>query len=108
MIITSLDVCIPFSQRHPNETIRIIIRYDSGYLKDLFLKNKEICFTEDCLSELCRLTRGFHDNWEKPINPTSSIFYQVKSYRTPYQFDFNNNIIIEENSRRLKSHNYGI
>ena len=83
MIIDSLDIIISFSKRHPNETIRNIIRYDSGYLKDLFILNESICFSEQCLDEICRLTKGFRDNWETPKCQSLSIFYKLKSYGTP-------------------------
>ena len=46
-MILEIDDIIPFSKRHKNETIRQIVRYDSGYLKDLFLKDESICFSED-------------------------------------------------------------
>ena len=101
MIIDSLDIIIPFSKRHPNETIRNIIRYDSGYLKDLFIHNESICFSEDCLVEICRLTKGFRDNWETSKNPSVSIFDKLKSYGTPYPFDFNDPNILQINKERL-------
>lgn len=103
MIIDSIDISIPFSRRHANETIRNIIRYDSGYLKDLFLKDNRIVFSEECLSEIIRLTKGHKDNWEKPISPTSNVFNSQKSYATPYLYDFNDDKIEELNMLRLNN-----
>lgn len=65
-MITSLDIIIPFSRRHSDETIRQILRYDSGYLKDLFKKDDRLYFSDECFSEICILTKGHKDNWEKP------------------------------------------
>lgn len=58
-MIFEIDDIIPFINRkeHVNHTIRQIIRYDSGYLKDLFLKDNRVCFSEKCLAELLRLTK---------------------------------------------------
>ena len=100
-MINSIDEKISFSRRHPNETIREIIRYDSGYLKDLFLKNERIVFSPKCLSEIQRLTKGHKDNWEKPTKQTSSIFGQLKPYSSPYLYDFNNEDIVRINNLRL-------
>lgn len=101
MIITSIDVTIPFSRRHANETIRNIIRYDSGYLKDLFLKDERVVFSETCLLDIQRLTKGHKDNWENPVNATDSIFDSLKKYSSPYLFDFNDEKINEINAQRL-------
>lgn len=106
MIIDSLDISIPFSRRHPNETIRDIIRYDSGYLKDLFFKNDSITFSSQCLAEIQKLTAGHRDNWEKPKEQTISVFNQLKSYKTPYLYDFNNKEITTLNDDRLKKYEY--
>lgn len=102
MIIDSIDITIPFSRRHPNETIRNIIRYDSGYLKDLFFNDERVVFSQKCLTEIKRLTKGHQDNWEKPSAQTSNIFDSLKSYASPYLYDFNNDDIDEENQKRLK------
>lgn len=100
MVIDSQDIKIPFSKRNPDETIRDIIRYDSGYLKDLFLKNDGIVFTDTCFGELKRLTTGHKDNWEKPYVPSKSIFDNLKSYATLYLFDFNDEHIFKINKER--------
>lgn len=78
-MIYSIDEKIHVSQRHPNETIRQIIRYDSGYLKDLFLKDERVVFSDDCMTEICRLTTGHKDNWETPTIHTENIFNALKS-----------------------------
>ncbi len=100
MYIESIDIKIPFSKRHPNETIRQIIRYDSGYIKDLFLKNEEIIFSDSCFDELKRLTLGHMDNWVSPKQESTNIFSHLKSYATPYLFDFNNEHIFILNKER--------
>lgn len=100
-MIFEIDDIIPFVQRkeHVNHTIRQIIRYDSGYLKDLFLKDNRVCFSEKCLTELLQLTKGHFDNW---VNVgTSNIFNGIKSYKSPYLFDFNDESIIKTNKERL-------
>lgn len=100
-MITSLDIKISFSKRHHNETIREIIRYDSGYLKDLFLKDDRIVFSPECFFEIKRLTAGHKDNWEKPQIKTSCIFDTLKPYATPYLYDFNDVILDKINTERL-------
>ena len=100
-MINSIDERISFSHRHPDETIRNIIRYDSGYLKNLFLKDERIVFSPKCLSEIQRLTKKHKDNWEKTSEKTSVIFDQFKTYASPYLFDFNNEKIVSINNSRL-------
>lgn len=51
-MIFEIDDIIPFVNRteHVNHTIRQIIRYDSGYLKDLFINdNTESAFQRSVL-----------------------------------------------------------
>ena len=103
-MISDLDDIIPFSKRHKGETIRQIIRYDSGYLKDLFLNDSRLCFTEECFAEICRLTKGHSDNWENPSpqKETTSIFSKLKPYATPYLYDFNFGDLESINNNRIK------
>jgi hypothetical protein len=101
-VISDIDTTIPFSKRHPDETIREILRYDSGYLKDLFLKDKSIVFTPECFAEIRRLTSNHVDNWETPPKkPGQSIFSQLKTYGSPYLFNFNDDDLVQENEARL-------
>lgn len=99
-----IDDVIPFVRReeHKGKTIRQIIRYDSGYLKDLFVKDSRVVFSEKCMKEILRLTAGHFDNWESPqAGCTNNIFSTLKTYRSPYLFDFNKSEIENENNRRL-------
>ncbi len=98
-----LDDKIPFVQReeHKDHTIRQIIRYDSGYLKDLFKNDERLVFTEQCFSELCRLTKGHFDNWETPKVQSNNILDSLKPYGTPYLYDFNDETLCELNKKRL-------
>lgn len=100
MTFSSVDEIIPFCRRHPGMTIREIIRYDSGYLKDLFINDDRVCFSDECFSDICRLTSGHKDNWEKPSHSTMSIFSQLKSYATPYLYDFNDPRLVAINNSR--------
>lgn len=101
-MIESIDEIIPFSRRHKGETIRHIIRYDSGYLKDLFKKNDRLVVSPECLSEIQRLTKGHKDNWEKPKEPTHCVFDGVKKYGESYLYDFNDEEIQNLNNERLR------
>lgn len=101
-MITSIDEKIPFSHRHQDETIRDIIRYDSGYLKDLFLKDCRIIFSPQCLLEIQELTKGHKDNWKKPTTNTTVIFDSLKKYSSPYLYDFNDDQIVRINNMRLE------
>lgn len=102
-MIKSIDEVIPFSRRHKNETIRQIIRADSGYLKDLFIKDTRLFFSPECFDEICRLTAGHKDNWETPTNSMSPIFHQCKPYGVNYLFDFNQDELLQLNNKRLLS-----
>lgn len=97
-----IDDVIPFSKRHQNESIRRIIRYDSGYLKDLFKKDSRVCFSEVCMEELCRLTKGHKDNWERPTAKNIGLFDTLKPYGMPYLYDFNDVDTVKENMVRLQ------
>lgn len=98
-----IDDKIPFSKKHENETIRQIIRYDSGYLKDLFKKDTRVVFSEECFKELCQLTAGHIDNWESPETDTGFVFDKFKRYASPYLYDFNDNKLAALNEQRLKN-----
>lgn len=102
-IISDIDTKIPYSKRHPDETIREILRYDSGYLKDLFYKDEDIVFSIECLTEICRLTAKHEDNWEMPpVKAGMSVFTRLKTYKSPYLFNFNDEDLIRSNNLRLK------
>ena len=100
-MIKSIDEIIPFSRKYPNVTIREILKYDSGYLKDLFIKSNRLCFSKECFDEICRLTAGHKDNWEKPKEKDLPIFSYLKEYGTPYLADFNNEELRKINENRL-------
>lgn len=101
-MVLHIDTVIPFSRKYSGKTIREIIRFDSGYLKDLFKKDERLCFSEECFADICRLTAGHKDNWEKPSYPTSNIFHQIKPYGTPYLYDFNDEELIALNKLRIR------
>ena len=91
-MIFEIDDIIPFSNRHKNETIRQIIRYDSGYLKDLMIKDCRVILSSNCFEEIKRLTKGHIDNWETPENYNNRVvFNTLKHYKMPYLYDFNDN-----------------
>lgn len=56
-MVLDIDSIIPFSKRHKGETVREIIRYDSGYLKDLMIKDDRVVFSDTCFNEIKRLTK---------------------------------------------------
>lgn len=103
-MILEIDNDIPFSRRHKNETIREIIRYDSGSLKDLLKKDERVCFSEQCFELLCVLTKGHKENWVKP-EKTENIFDSLKPYAVPYLYDFNDPALKELNDYRLTKEN---
>ena len=47
------------------------------------------------------MTKGFRDNRDTSKNPSVSIFDKLKSYGTPYPFDFNDPNILQINKERL-------
>ena len=114
-MILEIDDIIPFSKRHKGETVRQIVRYDSGYLKDLFLKDERICFSEECwsvvdadhnkecFSELTRLTQNHEDNWEMGSD-TGNIFTNLKPYATPYLYCFDDEKLRTINEERISNH----
>ena len=104
-VIKTIDEVIPFSKRHPDKTVRMIIQYDSGYLKDLMIKDERLCFTKECFAEICRLTKGMYDNWEKPLIGDGCILRTAKRYSSPYLYDFNDPKLIALNEERLNKEN---
>lgn len=104
-MIFEIDDIIPFVRRNGHEmhTIRQIIRYDSGYLKDLFVNDIRVCFSEKCFLEILRLTKGHYDNWES-CNQIPNIFNSLKTYQSPYLYDFNDESLIQLNKERLSNH----
>lgn len=104
-MVLDIDSIIPFSKRHKGETVREIIRYDSGYLKDLMIKDDRVVFSDTCFNEIKRLTKNHLDNWETPFNTNISIFKKLKTYAQPYLYDFNDNELETLNKQRLL--NYG-
>lgn len=105
-VIKTIDEFIPFSERHHDETIRMIIRYDSGYLKDLMIKDERLCFTKECFAEICRLTKCMYDNWEKPSIGDGCILHIAKRYSSPYPYDFNDPRLIALNEERLSKEKF--
>lgn len=103
-MILDIDSVIPFSKRHGGETIREIIRYDSGYLKDLMLKDDRVVFSDTCFNEIKRLTKNHFDNWETPSNSGISIFKKLKTYGQPYLYDFNDGELEALNKQRLSDY----
>ena len=101
-MVFEIDDIIPFSIKHKGETIRQIIRYDSGYLKVLFLKDSRVVFSQKCFDELCRLTKGHFDNWEQPKEYTPNIFDSLRTYAKPFLVDFNDEELRRTNQQRLK------
>ena len=104
-LVYDLDDIIPFSVRHKGETIRQIVRYDSGYLRDLMRKDKRLIFSPKCLKELIKLTQFHKDNWENAN--TQNVFLGLKRYATPYLCSFCDEELIELNESRLKKTIYG-
>lgn len=87
-MIYNIDDEIRSRGRHRGETIREIARYDSGYIKDRIKKDKSFMISGQCFVELARITAGCRDNWEKPKSSVKNIFHALKSYGTPYMYDF--------------------
>ena len=100
-MIFEIDDIIPFSKRHKDETIREIIRYDSGYLKDLMIKDNRLVFSANCFNEIKRLTKNHSDNWKTPKKNNVSIFKKLKTYATPYLHSFNDSALENLNNERL-------
>lgn len=69
----------------------------------MFENDERLIFSLEYYDELKRLTKGHWDNWEAPCNETKSVFDELKSYATPYLYDFNNPEIEEINIERLKN-----
>ena len=67
------------------------------------LSNAYVCFSEECMKELCRLTKDHKDNWEPPTAKNLGIFASLKPYGTPYLYNLNDKTIIEENAKRLEN-----
>lgn len=96
-MIFEIDDIIPFSLKYPNKSIRQIVCIDSGYLKDLFVKNERLKFSDDCFREICRMTKGHNELIKRG---DVGVFMTCKVYEIPYLFDFNEEKIIHLHHRR--------
>lgn len=89
------------SWKYKGETIEEVLRKDSGYIKDLIMLNSNFCLSENGMREAQELTKGFYDKWAKPEQPTDNIFDSLRVYTKPYDFDFNNEKLINKNKENL-------
>ncbi len=87
-MILEIDDVVP-NGRHKGKTIRQIVRYDSGYIKDAIIKRCDFIISKSCFEELAQLTKGHRDNWCKPTQSPNNVFYSLKEYASPYLYDFN-------------------
>lgn len=103
-MVFDIDDKITFEHsRHKDETIRQVLRYDSGFIKDSILKNDRFVLSEKCYEEACRLTKGMWDNWEKPEKVNiNNVFDSLKLYASPYQYDLNDEKLREVNQKKLE------
>lgn len=87
--------------KYKGETIEEVLQKDSGYIKDLIRLHPTFCLSEECMLEAQKITKGFYDKWTKPKQISQNIFESLRTYRSPYDFDFNDESIKELNSLKL-------
>lgn len=87
------DLC---SWKYKNETVKEALIKDSGYIKDLILLNESFVLSEAALKEAMHMTKGFVDTRD-----AETLADPVKSKKTPYDFDFSDEKIIELNKMKL-------
>lgn len=89
--------------KYKGETIKDVLKKDSGYIKDLIKKHKYFCLSEKCMLDAQEMTKGFYDKWTKPEKPTNNIFDSLRVYTAAYDFDFNNEEIVQLNNTKLST-----
>ncbi|EXY19541.1 hypothetical protein M076_0899 [Bacteroides fragilis str. 2-F-2  len=47
------------------------------------------------------MTKNHYDNWEKPIEIDRSVFDSLKTYSTPYLYNFDDGVLEGLNNQRL-------
>lgn len=111
--------------KYRDEFVLDIILKDSGYIKSLiFLNNKNPGFilSEKALKIAQLITKGFKEKEPEKCTNSTSFLDQLKSYGGPYDYDFNDEKLIQKNNEKLKSgsnlsgiknesqvnHNYGL
>lgn len=84
------------SWKYQEETVREVLKKDSGYVKDLILLNETFALSEDAFTEAMAMTKGFVDNRdEETLNDPK------KRKKAAYDYDFNDEKIIELNREKL-------
>lgn len=90
--------------KYKGETVFEVLQKDSGYIKDLIRLHPTFCLSEECMAEAQQITKGFYDERVKPKHiPPKNIFEGLRTYRTPYKFDFNNDEIVRLNRSKLSN-----
>lgn len=85
------------SWRYQEETVREVLQKDSGYVKDLILLNENFALSEEAYSQAIEITKGFEDKRDDETLSNPS-----KRKKTPYDFDFSDEKIIELNKMKLE------
>lgn len=91
--------------KYNGEYVLDVIVKDSGYIKSLiFLNDKNPGFTlsEKALKIAQLITKGFKEQELEKCTNTTSYLDQLKSYGGPYDFDFNDDKLIQKNNEKLK------
>ncbi len=96
----NINDIFPLRWKYQGETIGDVLKKDSGYIKDLIRLHHSFCLSEECMAEAQKITKGFKDEWVKPQNPKT---LNVKIYRIPYGFDFNEEELVKLNQQKLNT-----
>ena len=96
-MIYEIDSTFP-TKRYKGETIGEVLQKDSGYIKDLIMKSDDFSLSDECMDEAIRITKGHRDTWTRPKDP-KNIFDGLKKYGVPYDYDFNDEKILEKNRK---------
>ncbi|NLO71866.1 MAG: hypothetical protein GX102_13160 [Porphyromonadaceae bacterium] len=81
--------------KYQDETVKEVLMKDSGYIKDLILLNEKFAISESCFEEAKELTKGFTDK------RSPEIINDVKQSKIPYDYDFNDQKLLEVNRSKL-------
>ena len=82
--------------KYQEQSVKEVLIKDSGYIKDLILLNENFALSEAAFGEAMAITKGFADKRD-----AETLADPAKAKKAPYDFDFNDEKIMELNKAKL-------
>ena len=82
--------------KYQEQSVKEVLIKDSGYIKDLILLNENFALSEAAFGEAMAITKGFADKRD-----AETLADPAKAKKAPYDLDFNDEKIMEQNKAKL-------